>query len=470
MGEAGADADIAAFKAEFRRHQLSRFARDTLLWLAALPEWTDQLAAAVGFPTADESESFSELFARLRASGLLAAREDIDSNGGVLIAFWLPASRRAEVGEYLRGIWSNTEILKRLHALADILQRQPSEQIDALRPWLQLVKYGLGSPARDRRTADSDPTGTKLLEEVDRLLAEHRATEALSMVGAAQALGDVLGEPFTSSARRAQWRIDRSYRQALDARSLSYYQPRPDVERSIDELLSGAGPWALHLLGDGGVGKTMAIRDLCSGRFFGRAGIEQLPVARVDFDHLDPRYPHTRPGELLLALLGELTTYTTTREIERRFRRSDDSVAKLHDAAASSAAAHLEKQYLNEAIDAFASYLRGFERPVLLILDTCEELAKLHPPGGRAPAVDRTFDLLERIHQRVPQMRALLAGRRWLVPPCRWQYRRAEAGPARLSTSRPNRRFYRRAGPAIHRPPRHRKETALRASDGAARP
>ena len=51
------------------------------------------------------------------------------------------------------------------------------------------------------------------------------------------------------------------------------------------------------------------------------------------------------------------------------------------------------------------------------MLDTCEELAKLHPPGGRAPALDQTFALLERFHDLAPRTRVVLAGRRWLVPP-----------------------------------------------------
>ena len=43
--------------------------------------------------------------------------------------------------------------------------------------------------------------------------------------------------------------------------------------------------------------------------------------------------------------------------------------------------------------------VRGFVNrlgsPVLLVLDTCEELAKLYTPGDRAPAIDETFRLLE---------------------------------------------------------------------------
>ena len=417
-GLEGLDGDWSALESQFRRRQMSRFPPETLLWLAAVPEWTDRLASAAGFPTGDDSSRLTELFARLRAAGLFDSREDIDTEGNEVMAFWLPASRRAEVGEQLRRTWDNTEILDRLRRLADTLQRLPPQQFYALPSWLQFVERYVVRSSKDRLSTVADPSGTKVLAEVDRLLAESRALDALSLVGTAQALGDVLGEPLASSARRAQWRIDRGYRQALDATSLRYYQPRSGVERSIDDLIRGNGSWwAVHLLGEGGVGKTMAIRDLCSGRFFGRAGIEPLPVARVDFDHLDPRYPQGRPGELLLALLGELTNYSTTRDIERRLRRSDDAITRLHEAVASATTAHLEPELLEAAVGAFADFLDSFGCRIVLVLDTCEELAKLHPPGGRAPAVDQTFWLLEQIHERVPEVRALLAGRRWLVPP-----------------------------------------------------
>ena len=416
MSETSASVDLDALEVQFRRRLLTRFAPKTLLWLAALPEWTDQLAAAVGFPPGD-SPPLTELLARLHAARLLTVREDIDPEGEVLTAFWLPASRRAEVGRHLRQTLNSSEILDCLRAIADACRLLSPQQLDTLSPWLQLVERHLGKKSPDSLGAVGDPSGTGLLAEVDRLIANSAAAEARSLVGAAQALGDVVGEPLTSSARRAQWRIDRSYRQALDVRSLRHYLPRPEMERSLLQLVRNGQWWALHLLGDAGVGKTMAIRDLSSGQFANRAGIEPFPVARVDFDHLDPRYPQGRPGELLLALIGELTSYSTTRDIERRLRRSDDAVARLHEALASSIAAQREKQFLDDAISAFASYLRAFDSPVVLVLDTCEELAKLHPPGGRAPAVDRTFDLLERIHKLAPQMYALLAGRRWLVPP-----------------------------------------------------
>lgn len=280
----------------------------------------------------------------------------------------------------------------------------PSGLGEEVGTWLRVVARHL-----------DDPSGVELLADVEGLVSSGRSAEALGVVGAAQALGDVLGEPLVSSARRAQWRIDRGHRQALDARTVAHYLPHPRVEEALRDLVGGAGAtWALHLLGAGGVGKTMAVRDLSSGRFAARWGLAQPPVARIDFDHLDPRYPYGRPGELLLALVGELFTYSSTREAESAFRDTDDALALLHEAVA--APDGVDPGLLDDAVRTFADLLDSLGGVVVLVLDTCEELAKLHPPGGRAPAVDKTFELLERLHARAPSMRVVLAGRRTLVP------------------------------------------------------
>ena len=63
------------------------------------------------------------------------------------------------------------------------------------------------------------------------------------------------------------------------------------------------------------------------------------------------------------------------------------------------------------AIDDFATVL-GQLPGVLLILDTCEELAKADAGDPTAPAVRTTLAILERIHDRAPSVRVLFAGRR----------------------------------------------------------
>src|SRR5581483_7125822 len=52
---------------------------------------------------------------------------------------------------------------------------------------------------------------------------------------------------------------------------------------------------------------------------------------------------------------------------------------------------------------------------VVLILDTCEELARLRSDGAFQPAVAATFIILQRVQSRVPETRAIFAGRRLLA-------------------------------------------------------
>jgi len=49
-------------------------------------------------------------------------------------------------------------------------------------------------------------------------------------------------------------------------------------------------------------------------------------------------------------------------------------------------------------------------KPVIFILDTCEELAKLEPAGAILPSVEATFLILETLHDKVPQIRVVFAG------------------------------------------------------------
>jgi hypothetical protein len=413
-------ADLDSLAAELSRARLDRFDPAALLWLAAFPEWSYQLAGLADFPAGNQP--LSEFIARLAAAGLAEQREVLNPSGEVSIAFWLPASRRGEVGEYLRSIWPAAGLLAEIDKLARTLQGVPeltepsgTRFLPALKQWLQVAQ-----------THRADPSGARLIDAVDELVAEERSTEALSLVAAAQALGEVLGDPLAASARRAQWRVDRAYRQTLDARTLVHYMPQPEVDEALAALLRGNGGWAIHLLGDGGVGKTMALRDLAAGHFADRLGLARFPVARIDFDHLDPRYPQRRPVEVLIALAGELAGFTTTRDAHYGMRRFDSAAAYLHEVLAGPTQAPAEgdaadgadeMRLLATAVDAFADYVSQLGERVVLVLDTCEELAKVHARGGRAPAVDRTFEILERIHNRSSAVRVVLAGRRPLIPP-----------------------------------------------------
>src|SRR5207253_2565335 len=115
-----------------RRRRIGRFPPDTLLWLAALTEWTDRLAARVGLPP--DSTALGPLLHGLESARLLSQREDVDDDGEEVIAFWLPAETRAEVGDLLREMLRPATMIDRLAVLADRIRALP--QRPGLDPWL----------------------------------------------------------------------------------------------------------------------------------------------------------------------------------------------------------------------------------------------------------------------------------------------------------------------------------------------
>ena len=389
------------------RERLERFDPLMLLRLAALPEWSEPLARAAGGLQPESPGNEPELLA---AEGLCELGDDIAPSGDLVRTFWLRPSQRPEVAAHLRrelGIRLPDEVQRVIDHVQQAVSAEPELQTPVLRGWLKVAVVHR-----------KDPSGFGLLDEVNELVVSGSTPDAIALVCAAGVLGDLLGEPLSSAARRAQWRLDRGYRQAADARRLRDYVPRPEVEQALVELLRDQPQWALHLIGGGGVGKTMVIRDLAAGHFTERHGLADFPVARVDFDHLDPRFPEDRPGELLLALAGELLGYTATRGGSRSLRKLDHAVAAWHEELDRSDVREQARRTLrDDAVAAFAEVTRGLGERVMLVLDTVEELAKLGTPGLPSRAVEATFDLLEGVHDLARGVRVLLAGRRWLVPP-----------------------------------------------------
>jgi hypothetical protein len=86
-----------------------------------------------------------------------------------------------------------------------------------------------------------------------------------------------------------------------------------------------------------------------------------------------------------------------------------------------------------EVVSSFADLLRLLPPPVILILDTCEELSKLEPVASTLPSVEATFAILEQLQVYIPTVRVVFAGRRLLAQsgdseagrPARWK---ADAG------------------------------------------
>lgn len=390
---------LARRREESAAASLSQFDARVLCRLTLLPEWTAELVGRLG--VADPAE-VPALVDRLARADLIDQRV-VPGAGGRDRAFWVRTRRRREVGDHVRerlgsglfdeyrALWSRVGALGR----AD------------LEPWLRVVDFA------------GDSSGHRLLDRVESLLRKRDMPSAATTIATARVVAEVLGGALEDSVKRAQWRMDREYRTKDDLAQLRGYQRRTGIERAVAELVTGAEPrWALHLLGGAGVGKTMTVRHLASGRLAAELNLPRFPVARVDFDHLDPRYPERRPAELLVAMTDELLGFATNRDAEHGHRVVRDAADALHEELSRAQPDPAVVTHLRAAaVQRFADFLAELPAPVVLVLDTCEELAKLYAPGANAPAVDRTFDLLEDLHRRAPQARVLLAGRRPLVAP-----------------------------------------------------
>jgi hypothetical protein len=393
------------------RGRMASFSPRVLTWVAALPAWTDDLGLKLGLGVGEAL--LPDLLGRLESAGLIDTKEILGADGQLMQAFWLRPTARLELSGYLQAS-APARLDQDLDDLATAVAAQglgptaPGSMSSG--EWLRIV-----------REYRPDSSGQKLMAEIDRLLKDHEIVKATGLAAAAQDLGALVSAPLAEAAHRAQRRIDHAIRSEQDLQRLRYYCQRPGIEQALEELMGDTGKrWALHLLGDGGMGKTTLIRYLASGRFAAdRPGLRPFLVARVDFDDLDLRYPAERPAELLLALAAELAAFIGTRELDRRYREFRDAADELHERLAGrhypgddGATDPLEVAVAGK----FAAFLNLLGAPVLLILDTCEELAKLYSPGARAPAIDQTFRLLELVRKDAEQMKVLFAGRRWLVP------------------------------------------------------
>ena len=413
--------------------------QEAVLWLAAPPVWTLGAARAAGFPV----QSLIEFARRACGIGWCKVRGSLLDDAPPDLVFWMPDEVRREVMDVLRDRMGSDWLEQRqkqvaaaavfVTAKSDSTAELPEHELPgALLAWVQvmmsfppgeysdfLIPEGslFSNPLELRVGAD---LGAVLVARTQQAVADRDLGRAQDLVAAGEAIAGAFAGTTEQALRRARRLLALGLRRRQDERALARYLDRPELSVALSRLLDKAAPsklapWALHLRGVGGVGKTMLIRYVASGWFADDKGMTPIPVARADFDHISPDYPVRRPVQLLLELADELALYAAASDradqaltvFRARAARAHEAVSGLREAGGSP----LRNPEVALAVDRFGDVLAEMG-DVLLILDTCEELAKADLGNLATPAVQATLDIIERLHKRAPSARVLFAGRR----------------------------------------------------------
>jgi hypothetical protein len=410
-------------------------------WVSLVPVWTPTLATRCGMP-GWTSASDVDVLAAWRAEGLIESMVtplSIDDAGQVTPEkhlFWVPRNSRAAWLSQIEAEDGRDRLAALARDIAGRILIQPRDRHMPPATWRWAVV-----------TANATGPTSTLRDIVEReltdALAHDRPDEAWLWIEALQRVAEIVPGEATTLHQRAVRRLALFDRQRNDRAMLRDYLPRPALFAAYRELLTGPDDlWAVHYLGGGGVGKTMLMRALTSGTAeHVPPGFEVPPTvtARIDFDHINPDYPSRRPGLLFAQLAEELRLKDDSLRASENFGLLFNKIALLHERVGREPTPAAD---IDDMLDVFRWACEGVARQrgarVVLLLDTCEELDRLGPDGALPNSVERTFDLLERLHAKMPALRVVLCGRR----PLAGAYAGGEAVTSRLP-SRPWLRLHR---------------------------
>jgi hypothetical protein len=408
--------ELARIRAEVREQRFAPFGDQTLASLVMLPVWTADLVERAHVDLGSASTP-GELLDRAADAGIGRVGRGFDRTGAVNRTFTVADEMRRELIDRITDKQGYSALPAAVERTRDALRKSTMAggSRSVLPPevdmWLRVA---------DTTTSTGEPARA-FYDAVDQLVAQGDTGAALAWIRAGELLAPLLRGGLRSAVERAQRRVGQEYRAREDARFLERAVERHELVEAFTELLESDEYWALHYIGRGGVGKTMHIRYL-AGPYAQARGIEVFPVARVDFDHISPHYPTRRPGELLRMLAEDLGQYVRTSEAESFYLRLAEARDRLGDGSdpGGDPLANLKTRAFEDALVAFVDFLGTLgSRQAVLVLDTCEELAKLHPAGVEVPAVEATFDIMERVRAygagRGLDVRTVFAGRRLLA-------------------------------------------------------
>lgn len=388
------------FEQRFLEKLQKRLPMEELQRVALIPTWTQELASRY---------LSTEVAAKLDDSSVDLFEIELDrtDHRGNQKRYWLPR----EIREIVLGAAqsSNEGILNFAKQLINDSQPDVSRHVKAV------ARIVLADPWSSELRSFERVT----LTNVEQDIQEHGPAAGVTWIDALEDVGMLLPDrrSLQQVGSRVKRRMELANRIERDRRRLSNFVVRDEIEPILERLLSPETDlWCVHFLGVGGAGKTMLMRYLTAQR---PKQYEDYRVARVDFDFLDPDYPLRNPGALLEAVAHELKIHSRTARVDDLF----DTLEKALDALKLEVEAPDSQDLGEQAFDlpAFDYVLAAFIdilhrlKPTLIIFDTCEELAKLHPHEDRVPSLEMTLRIIERLHASVATLRVAFAGRRPLA-------------------------------------------------------
>ncbi len=398
--------EVRRLTEEARQKSIESVDPEALRWLAILPEWTESLARDCRFPP--PGSDVAGLIDQVRAADLCQVFIESDLVGERTVRLWMESEVRAA----LFNQWNQQPDLHLDQEVKEIAERILNAH-NAAKPvslgilrWAQLAEAEL---------AGGVVTGRSLEEKMDDSLGAGKISEAGEWLFAAEWLTKPLGAVMDFAASRARRQLSIHHLRQQDEEYVEWFLPRNRQMDELHRLARSTEQWGVHFIGLSGVGKTMLMRFVNSKH----EGNPFASSSRVDFDYLDPSIPVERPARLLQELGEGFAVELATGAQRSLFQSFIDSVRTAEAAreamgpeAGGQAAA---SEQFEQAVKAFALFLESLPQPVALVLDTCEELAKFEPPDGRTWSVDATFDILERVHSEMPELKLIVAGRRWVT-------------------------------------------------------
>jgi len=410
-----------------RQRQLEAVSPRAGFWAVAALRWTADLATVARFPATDPAAVFA-LLARNGVGTLTPETTTlrIDPRAGVV---------RARVPETFRVTPAEANGLLTTYAV-EVGPAGVRAELSAIGSAVRtgLAALDVPSPAADLEAwaelaalADNSETVSRTVEARVRAALDVRGfDEATACVRAADRVRVVYEHADPEDQARLKATIglcgrasELKLREAGDDARLAEYVERPGLEKVYRELVEGdpAKVWAAHFVGHGGVGKSMLMRYIQRDVTAARKGA----AARIDFDYLSPDYPAFAPALLLDYLGDELRAFAVDNATVAAFDAFAFKARSLHesltgkDRTARPFDQLVQEEEFTGILYQFAEALSRLPRPLVLLIDTCEELDRPLPSGHKSPGVAATWAILTRLKERFGDLRVVFGGRRPLV-------------------------------------------------------